>query len=201
MVAALDLGWHERTFRDPKSRTERRYWENRGWFGWQILIAETGVLFKEFALAEYGPKSGLRLLMEKLRGKPYRIDEVIDPREMLGHPCLVSVIHQTSKKGAAYAKIDTIAPVLAGMTVPAATLGQLVWDFAEGKPWPAVSWLQSHLYGEPIADILAQAKKEKLVASPSANGAAPASAPSTNGTAPANAPAAPASPASQEPSF
>jgi hypothetical protein len=201
-IAVLDLGVHERTFHDPKTRTERRYWENRGLLGWQLLIPETGVLFKEFAFGEeHGPKSGLRLLMEKLRGKPYRPGEELDPREMLGHPCLVTVVHRTSTKGATYAKIDSINPVPEGMTVPAATLAPLVWDVAEGKPWPAVPWLLSRLYSEPIADVLARARKEKPAVSPSANGATLASAPSTNGTAQANAPATPASPATYNPPF
>jgi hypothetical protein len=112
MVAALDLGWHEEVYRNQKTHSERRYWRNRGLFGWQLFITPSGVIFKEFTLTAYGPKAGLRFLMEKLRGKPYPEGDSIDPLKMLGQPCLVSIIHQTSARGMATPKSTTLTRYL-----------------------------------------------------------------------------------------
>jgi hypothetical protein len=197
MVAALNLGWHERIYKDSKK------WEEKLLFGWQLLdIDAPGTIFKDYSRT-FLPQSELRKLMEKLRGSAYQDGEDIQPLKMLGEPCLVTTVQSTSKGGRVYAKIDTIAPVPAGMVVAPATLERLVWELADGKPWPAVSWLLTHLYGETIADLLARAKKDKPTIPMSANRASSSSAAvSTNGTAQstdsatpmASAPAAPSDP-------
>jgi hypothetical protein len=187
MIAALNLGWHERTFKDKK------WWEETLLFVWQLLDVTPSCTISKDYPRDYRPPAELRKLMEKLRGTAYRDGDDINPEKLLGQPCLVTVVQGTSTAGNPYSKIDTIAPVPAGMVVPPATLTPLVWEFADGKPWPAVAWLPTHLYGKPISDILSRARKDKPTTSVSANGVSPTPAAiPTNSAAQTNTPTAPA---------
>jgi hypothetical protein len=199
LVAILDLGWHPDTFK--KAAVERHYWRNRGLFGWQLLIPESGVLFKEYALA-FTPNADLRKLLERLRGKPFQEGDTINVIKMFEPPYLVSVSHQESKNGKIYANIAGVDRVPAGMTVPPATIQRLVWEFGKSPPLPAIAWLPTQWFGEKISDIIAHAKAAPPEPSTPAKEPAPAPATAatngaaqTNGTAQTNAPAAPASPA------
>jgi hypothetical protein len=194
MVAALNLGWYERTFKDKK------WWEEKLLFVWQLLDVTPSCTISKDYPRDYRPQAELRKLMEKLRGTAYHDGDDISPEKMLGEPCLVTVVQDTSKAGKTYSKIDTIAPVPAGMVVSPATLTPLVWEFANGKPWPAVAWLPTHLYGELISDLLARAKTTKPTVAATANGTPSASAP-TNGTVQTTAPTTPVSSAPQDPPF
>jgi hypothetical protein len=201
MVAALNLGWFDDPYRNPKTQTERRSWRQRCLFGWQLTGADpTGVVFKDFYLA-FSPRAGLRMLMEKLRGKPYQEGDNIDPLKMLDQPCLVSILHQMSNSGATFVKIDGFSQVPAGLAVPPATFDRLVWEIGNG-PWPNVPWLPTHLYGEKIADLLARAKTEPPTAPAGANRTSPTSAAvTTNGAVPSNTPTAAAPPIPPDVSF
>jgi hypothetical protein len=59
-------------------------------------------------------------------------------------------------------------------------LTPFAWEIGSG-PCPTADWLPTHLYGEPIKDILARARESKPAAGPAssaANGVAAAAAPS-----------------------
>jgi hypothetical protein len=201
MIAALNLGWHEEVFKDAKTQSERRSWVEKVLFVWQLTGAEPpGVVFKCFTLV-FSPKAGLRLLMEKLRGRAYQEGEDIDPLKMLGHPCLVSITHRTSAGGKAYAKVDGVGPVPAGLTVPPATFEPIIWELGNG-PFPSAPWLPGYLYGEKISDLLVRAKTAKPAAPMVANGApqTPASVPA-NGAVRQDTPAAPAAAATGDVPF
>jgi hypothetical protein len=205
LVAILDLGYHLDTYK--RDSTKRSFWRNRALFGFQLLIPESGVIFKEFTLA-FTPKAELRRLLEKLRGKPFQEGDQIDVTKMLGLSYLVSVIHQESSNGKTYAKIDGIDRIPKGMPVPPpATLQPVTYVFGETPAWPAVAWLPTHWFqnGQMVAisDILAAAKKEPPAPTTTAKESAPVPAASTNGTAQTNgaqtsAPATPAAPTADD---
>jgi hypothetical protein len=182
MVAALNLGWHEEVFKDSRTPSGRKRWIEKALFGWQLTACSpAGVVFKEFNLG-FLPRAGLRLLMEKLRGRAYQKDERIDPLGMLNVPCLVTIVHKTSAAGKPYAKVDGIGPAPSGLACPAATIEPLIWEIGSG-PWPSAAWLPEFLYGEPLTDVLSRAR----LARPSVGG--PATATSANGGAASAAPA------------
>jgi len=188
MVAALNLGWHEEVFKDSNTQPGRKSWVEKVLFGWQLTACSpAGVVFKDFHRA-FSPRAGLRLLMEKLRGRAYQEGERIDPLGMLNEPCLVTIVHKTSAGGKVYAKVDAIGPVPSGLAVPAATIEPLIWEFGSG-PWPSAAWLPAFLYGEPIAEILSRAR----LAKPSVGG--PATAAPATGAAASAAPTPPQTPA------
>ena len=74
---------------------------------------------KEFTLS-MNEKSNLRKFLESWRGKGFTEDEAkrFDITTLLGKPCMVSVIHKTSKKGKTYADISGVTTVPKGLAVP-----------------------------------------------------------------------------------
>lgn len=77
------------------------------------------VVSKDFTLS-MADKATLRKFLEGWRGKAFTDDEskAFDITVLLGKPCMLSVIHKTSKMGKVYAEISSISSVPKGMTVP-----------------------------------------------------------------------------------
>lgn len=75
---------------------------------------------KEFTLS-MNEKANLRKVLESWRGKGFTEEEAksFDITVLLGKPCMLSVIHKTSKQGKLYADISGVTTVPKGMTVPA----------------------------------------------------------------------------------
>lgn len=74
---------------------------------------------KEFTLSMY-EKANLRKFLESWRGRGFTDDEVknFDISVLIGVPCMLSVIHKTSKQGRVYADVSAVSTVPKGMTVP-----------------------------------------------------------------------------------
>jgi len=77
------------------------------------------VISKEFTLSMH-EKSTLRKFLESWRGKSFTEEEskAFDITALLGKPCMISVIHTTSKQGKTYANISGVTSVPKGMNVP-----------------------------------------------------------------------------------
>ena len=71
---------------------------------------------KEYTLS-MNEKSNLRKMLESWRGKGFTVDEAasFDITVLLGKPCLLSIIHKTSKTGNEYADISSITTLPKGM--------------------------------------------------------------------------------------
>jgi len=74
---------------------------------------------KEYTLSLH-EKSTLRKDLESWRGKGFTEDEAkaFDIAKLLGKPCMLNVIHKTSKSGNGYAAISSISSVPKGMICP-----------------------------------------------------------------------------------
>ncbi|MBK7381686.1 MAG: hypothetical protein IPJ03_22360 [Ignavibacteriales bacterium] len=74
---------------------------------------------KEFTLSLH-EKANLRKFLESWRGKGFTEDEAkkFDITKLLGVPCMLSVIHKTSKQGKLYAEISSISTLPKGMACP-----------------------------------------------------------------------------------
>uniref|UniRef100_A0A6H2A314 Uncharacterized protein n=1 Tax=viral metagenome TaxID=1070528 RepID=A0A6H2A314_9ZZZZ len=74
---------------------------------------------KEYTLS-MNEKSNLRKMLESWRGKGFTVDEAasFDITVLLGKPCLLSIIHKTSKTGNEYADISSITTLPKGMECP-----------------------------------------------------------------------------------
>jgi hypothetical protein len=74
---------------------------------------------KEFTLS-MNEKATLRKMLESWRGKAFTEDEAkrFDITKLLGKPCMISVIHKTSKTGKNYAEISSIATLPKNFVCP-----------------------------------------------------------------------------------
>lgn len=74
---------------------------------------------KEFTLSMH-EKANLRKFLESWRGKGFNEEEAkcFDVTKLLGKPCMLSVIHKTSKAGKMYAEISSISTLPKKMECP-----------------------------------------------------------------------------------
>lgn len=74
---------------------------------------------KKFTLSMY-EKANLRKFLESWRGRGFSDDEAkgFDVSALIGVPCMLSVIHKTSKNGKVYADVSAVSTLPKGMTVP-----------------------------------------------------------------------------------
>lgn len=74
---------------------------------------------KEFTLSMH-EKANLRKFLESWRGRGFTDEEVksFDVTKLLGKPCLISIIHKTSKQGSQYAVISSCSTLPKGMECP-----------------------------------------------------------------------------------
>ena len=74
---------------------------------------------KEFTLSMH-EKANLRKFLEGWRGKGFSEDEAkkFDITKLLGVPCMISIIHKTSKQGKVYAEITSASALPKGLECP-----------------------------------------------------------------------------------
>lgn len=104
-------------------------WLNKVRISWElptetkVFREENGeqpfVISKEFTLS-MNEKANLRKFLEGWRGKGFTEDEAksFDITVLLGKPCMISIIHKTSKKGNVFAEIASCSVLPKGFTCP-----------------------------------------------------------------------------------
>lgn len=77
------------------------------------------VVDQEYTLS-MNEKANLRKMLESWRGKGFtdKEAECFDITKLIGVPCMLNIIHKTSKKGSTYEQISSVTAVPKGMTVP-----------------------------------------------------------------------------------
>ena len=92
----------------------------------ETKIFKEGDAPKPFSISqEYtlsmGEKSNLRKAIQGWIGTSLLKEEAefFDVEEMIGKPCMLNVVHKTSKKGSVYALVQGIAPIPKGIEAPA----------------------------------------------------------------------------------
>lgn len=80
---------------------------------------EPFVISKEYTLS-MGEKANLRKDLESWRGKGFSEQEAdaFDITKLLGVPCMINIIHKTSKAGNDYAIVSGITPLPKGLECP-----------------------------------------------------------------------------------
>ena len=88
---------------------------------------------KEFSLSMH-EKANLRKFLESWRGKGFSEEETkqFDITKLLGIPCMLSVIHKTSKQGRTYSDISAISTLPKGTKCPAQINESFEFNFL---PW------------------------------------------------------------------
>lgn len=80
-------------------------------------------------------KANLRHDLESWRGREFTPEELkgFDVSQVVGHPCMLSVVHQTSQKGKKYAKIASVAKLPKNMQAAAPVHEVVRYEIEDGK--------------------------------------------------------------------
>ena len=80
-------------------------------------------------------KANLRKDLEGWRGRQFNEAELagFDVVNVVGQPCVISVIHAKSAKGSTYAKINSISKLPKGMTCPPQVHKTVVYEIEHGR--------------------------------------------------------------------
>ena len=131
----IDLGTQKTEFNGKSKNLKkiRIYWE---------LPEETNEFDKEkgedpfFVSKEYtatiGERSNLRHDIESWLGKGFAGSETFELATLLGKPCMINIIHETSKKGRKYSKIIGVTPLPKGLHAPAQITPTLHYQIENG---------------------------------------------------------------------
>ncbi len=169
LVGIIDLGTHEHPgFQGGPPETKRTVllvWELVEELKADSKMRHT--IGRSYTLS-FAKKAGLRILLEKWRGRDYMPGDDIDISKVLGMSCLLSVTH-TSKGDNTYARVDGIAPVVKGMTVPAPQNRPLLWEIDSGQPIPEADWIP-YVFGESVKDLVERSDEWKARNRPATNG-------------------------------
>ena len=167
LVGIIDLGTqHVDGYQGAAARDVRQVY-----LVWELTDAPvTGtqnnhVLGAVYTLS-FHEKAALRLMLEAWKGHKHSDGENIAITDALGKPCLLNVIHGTSKNsGKSFAKIDAKGVTRLPKSVPAPKpkRSPFVWELeAEGgglhDPRELPDWLP-FIYGVPVKDVIGKAKE------------------------------------------
>jgi hypothetical protein len=158
----INLGTHDGEWQGrPKvSSLVRLYWElpneMKEYEKDGQMVRAPFAISREFTFS-MGEKANLRRIVEGMIGTTLSDDEAygFDIEQLLGMPCLATVVHETGKSsGKKFAMLTTVAPVMRGMEVPPQFNKSEVLNVSEmteeeiGKlpPWLADKMRESHEY-------------------------------------------------------
>lgn len=101
--------------------------------------------------ASLNSKGNLRKDLISWRGRDFTVDELkkFDLRNIVGAPCMLSVIHKVGQDGNKRAVIGGIMKLPKGMTVPALSNGYTIFDLDEPDPEEKMKdlpeWIQTRI--------------------------------------------------------
>ena len=112
------------------------------------MVNQPRVISRRYTLS-LSDKANLRKDLESWRGRKFTPDELegFDLRAILGKPCQLQVVHETSKDGRMFANVATIMALPKGMSAPAKTENPQVYfsleDAVENPELPEVpDWVK-----------------------------------------------------------
>lgn len=75
-------------------------------------------------------KAALRKDLDSWRGKPFNSEELagFNLENIVGAPCILTIVHQDSKTGGEYAKVSAISKIMKGMEVPQLESEPIIFD-------------------------------------------------------------------------
>jgi hypothetical protein len=123
----------------------------------KVFNAEKGEqpysISKEYTLSMH-EKATLRHDLESWRGKGFTEEEAnsFDITKLLGKPCMLNVIHKTSKSGNQYSAISSISSIPKGMVAPEQVNDTFEFsynDFSQSKFDSLPDWLKDKMRATP----------------------------------------------------
>lgn len=163
LVAMVDLGTHEKEYKDEKKGTSRMVKERRVYLAWEIDQEKQGgggnFIFGRVYVVSVSDKSALGKMIASWRGKKVETNEEIDLMKMLGKACLVTVTNQVVNEKT-YHNFEGVAPMPKGMAAYKAETKPWSWSIDAGDIPDAVDGLP-YSYGEPIKEIIERSDEWK----------------------------------------
>lgn len=158
LIGIIDLGTHSEQFQGQPPKDTHKVM-----LVWELPTEQKSDSKINHVIAgtytySFHKKAGLRVMIEKWRGKGYNEGEDFLISDMLGKQCLLSVIHKASADGSkTYANVAGAAGMPKGMKCPPAQNKPICWAIGDG-PVPDDPWLPRS-YGEKLADVIARSKE------------------------------------------
>ena len=136
--------------------------------GWEIVGETVNVnceaqprIFSKTYTASLNEKAALRKDLNAWRGRPFTEEELraFDLKSIVGAPCMLTIVHQTSQNGKTYANLASIGGIPKGFPKPSLTVEPTIYDIDESAPdvvntlpaWMAEIIKQSPSYAERCA--------------------------------------------------
>lgn len=149
-VSIIDIGEH---YNEKFDNTARKVI-----FQWEIPTEKIVIdgeekprIISETYTASIGEKATLRKTLESWRGRPFSPDELkcFDLENVLGAPCLITVLHQESSKGTVFAKISAVTRLPKGYTVEPAENPYILFSLDDAdmleKMEALPEWIQARI--------------------------------------------------------
>lgn len=150
LVGIFDMG---RQWQEPFDKSKEGYYQHRAYFVWELVNEQiAGTTGKNHVIGidltlSLNEKAKLRKWVEARTGRVIPDGSAFDPTTELGQPCMLNVVEKNG-----YPKVEGVAAVPKGTTVPGPTytpVAVLLSEFEAGTPIP--DWCP-WLYGSPLAD-------------------------------------------------
>lgn len=149
-VAIIDLGTHQEAFKGEEPKPVHKLW-----IVWELPGEKVSgyrdknhTIAREFSLT-MTPKSHLRQYVKQWFGKEPPDGKPFDPAVLLGHACLLNIIH--TEKG--YAQVNGIGPLPKGMPKPVPQNKGFVWFIGCGQDVPNQDWIP-YRFGKPLGEYI-----------------------------------------------
>ena len=117
--------------------------------------------------ASLNSKGNLRKDLISWRGRDFTVDELkkFDLRNIVGAPCMLSVIHKVGQDGTKRAVIGGIMKLPKGMPVPKLTNGSTIFDLDEDGAADKISelpeWIQTRIKDSETWKAMEEAAEER----------------------------------------
>ncbi len=99
-------------------------------------------------------KSTFYAIACNLTGRKFSDGEKLDPRTLVGLPCMVQVTNtDPNDKGRVYANVKAVTSYPEGFPAIEPSRAPTVWSVMEGKPLPDTTWVP-YVYGKSISDLV-----------------------------------------------
>lgn len=126
----IDLGEQYNQTYDKMQRKVMIMWEIPG----ETITTEEGTFSRRMTArytASIGEKAALRRDLENWRGRPFTAAELeeFDLKNIVGAPCLLSVVSREKKTGGTYSAVGGVIKMPKGTPAPMPTREHVVFDF------------------------------------------------------------------------
>lgn len=122
---------------------------------------------KEFTLSLH-ENSSLRPFLQDWRGSSFTAKELegFDIANLIGAPCMLNFTHDKGQDGSVYAKISSIAPIMAQIKLPEAQNSMFVYEMSQGATGNfdnLPEWIQKKILAGRVASDAPQAPSEAQI--------------------------------------